>query len=79
MELSTNKFLPRYSEVILFIDKSNMHAYFNSASYTFTSKDLTLCSPAFYLDFSWRVGPDSCGSDHFPLILEKGGPERFQR
>ena len=32
-----------------------------------------------YLDFSWRVGPDTCGSDHFPIILENGGPHTLER
>ena len=43
------------------------------------SIDLRLCSPSLYLDFSWRVGPDPCGSDHFPILLENGGPPSFER
>ena len=65
---------------IIFNDKSS--TYFHPASGTFTSIDLTLCSPSLYLDFSWRVGPDPCSSDHIPIILENGGPpshERVQR
>ena len=57
--------------LILFNDKS--HTYFHSASGTFTSIDLTLCSPSLFLDFSWKVGPDPCGSDHFPILLENDG------
>ena len=60
------------NDLIIFDDKSS--TYFHPASGTFTSIDLTLCSPSLYLDFSWRVGPDPCGSDHFPIILENGGP-----
>ena len=48
---------------------------FHSESGTFTSIDLTLCSPSLFLYFSWKVGPDPCGSDHFPIILENDGSE----
>ena len=66
--------------LILFNDKS--HTYFHSASGTFTSIDLTLCSPSLFLDFSWKVGHDTCGSNHFPILLENDRPpclERVQR
>ena len=33
-----------------------------------------LCSPSLYLDFSWRVGPNPCGSDNLSIILKNGGP-----
>ena len=54
------------NDLILFNDKS--HTYFHSASGTFTSIDLTLCSPSLFLDFSWKVGHDTCGSDQFPHL-----------
>ena len=66
--------------LILFNDKSN--TYFLSASGTFTSIDLTLCSPSLFLDFFWKVSPDPCGSEHFPIMLENDGPpflENVQR
>ena len=68
------------NDLILFNDKS--HTYFHSASGTLTSIDLTLCSPSHFLDFSWKVGHDTCGSDHFPhLAGERWTPclERVQR
>ena len=65
------------NDLILLNDKS--HTYFHSASGTFTSIDLTLCSPSLFLDFSWKVGPDPCGSDHFPLLLENDGPPSLER
>ena len=60
-------------------DKS--HTYFHSARDTITSRELTICSSSLFLDFSWKVGPDPCGSDHFTILLENGGPslERVQR
>ena len=65
------------NDLILLNDKS--HTYFHSASGTFTSIDLTLCSPSLFLNFSWKVGPDPCGSDHFPFLLENDGPPSLER
>ena len=65
------------NDLILLNDKSNK--YFHYASGTFTSIDLTHCSPSLFLDFSWIVGPDPCGSDHFPLLLENNGPPSLER
>ena len=68
------------NDLILFNDKS--HTYFHSARCTSTSIDLTLCSPSLFFYFSWKVGHDPCGSDHFPILLENDGPpccERVQR
>ena len=53
--------------LIIFNDKSS--TYFHPVP----SIDLTLCSTSLYLDFSWKVDHDHCGSDHFPIILENGG------
>ena len=50
------------NDLILLNDKS--HTYFHSASGTFASIDLTLCSSSRFLYSSWKVGPDPCGSDH---------------
>ena len=41
--------------------------------------DLTICSPSLFLDFSWKVGPDTCGGDHFPILLENDGPPSLER
>ena len=58
-------------DLILLNDKS--HTYFHSASGTFTSIDLTLFSPSLFLDFSWKVGPDPCGSDQCPICWRTKG------
>ena len=65
------------NDLILFNDKS--HRYFHSASGTFTSIDLTLCIPSLFLDFSWKVGPDPCGSDQFPILMENDRPPSLER
>ena len=37
-------------------------------------KDLTLADASIFLDYSWKVHDETCGSDHFPIILENSGP-----
>jgi len=64
----------------LFNDKSK--TYLHPATGSYSSLDLTLCDPSLLLDFTWRVGDDLCGSDHFPIFLHSNGPptrERTQR
>ena len=36
---------------------------------------MSLSDPSVYLDYSWSVHDDTCGSDHFPVILEHSGPD----
>ena len=38
-------------------------------------KCLTLADASIFLDYSWKVHDDTCGSDHFPIILVNSGPE----
>ena len=49
--------------LILFNDKCVV-------SGSFTYIDLTLCSLS---AFSWKIGPDPCGSNKCPIILENDG------
>ena len=44
--------------------------YFHPASGSFTSIDLSLCSASVFLDFTWQVHSDQCGSDHFPILMD---------
>ena len=37
--------------------------------------DLTLSDPTIYLDYKWKTKVDNCGSDHYPMILERLEPE----
>ena len=37
---------------------------------SFTSMDLTMCSPSLFMDFTWKVEEGLCGGDHFLIILE---------
>ena len=56
------------SNICLFNDDTP--TYLHPATGSFTSIDLTLCSPSLFMDFTWRVEEDLHGSDHFPIILE---------
>lgn len=45
------------------------------ATGSYSSIDFTMCVPKQTLDFKWKVHEDTCGSDHFPIILEQNDPE----
>ena len=47
------------------------NTYLHPAMDSYSTIDLTICNT--YLDYSWRVSKDLCGSDHFPIILENNG------
>ena len=36
---------------------------------------MTLADASIFLDYSWKVHNNTCGSDHFPIILKNSGPE----
>ena len=36
---------------------------------------MILADASMFLDYSWKVHDDTCGGDHFPIILENSGPE----
>ena len=64
------------------INKNNLLLY-NNKSYTYlhlgtgmySAIDLTFADSSIFLDYSWKVHDDTCGSDHFPIILENSVPE----
>jgi hypothetical protein len=45
--------------------------YIHPATGSRSSIDLAFCDPSLYLDYSWKVNDDLCGSDHLPIILTK--------
>ena len=63
------------------INRNNLLLYNKSYTYlhpgkgTYSAKDLTLVDASIFLYYSWKVHDDTCGSDHFPIILENSGPE----
>ena len=56
------------SNICQFNDDTPTHLH--PATGSFTSIDITMCSPSLFMDFTWKVGEDPHGSDHFPLVLE---------
>ena len=56
------------SNICLFNDDTP--TYLHPATGSLTSIDLTMCSPSLFMNFTWRVGEDLHGSDHFPIILK---------
>ena len=55
------------NNLCIFNDKRN--TYLHPATGSYTAIDLSLCHPSIYLDFTWDVGDDLCGSDHFPIFF----------
>ena len=51
-----------------------VQTHLSSSSGTFSAIDLTLSDPATFIEYNWRVHEDSCGSDHFPIIIENTKP-----
>ena len=49
--------------------------HLDPSSATYSAIDLTLCDTSLFLDFTWRVYDDTCGSDHFPIVLESLHPQ----
>ena len=64
-------------DLCLFNDKSP--TYLHPATGSFSSIDLSLCSPMLFMDFKWEVAKDQDGIDHFPVFLHSHfpvGPDR---
>ena len=58
-------------------DKSQ--TYLHPATGSYSSLDLTFCSPEVAPDFIWKVDEDLHGSDHFPILVSEVGPSIQQR
>ena len=51
------------------------YTYLHPGTGDYSAIDLNLEDASLFLDYSWKVHDDTCGSDHFPIILENSGPE----
>ena len=60
---------------ILLLYNNNSYTYLHPGTGTYSAKDLTLADASIFLDYSWKVHDDTCGSDHFAIILENSSPE----
>ena len=63
-------------DLILLNDKSS--TYLHPATGSYSSLDLTICSPGIFPDFNWKVVDDLHGSDHFPIQVSEVGPSLQQ-
>ena len=61
------------NNLCLFNKKSPTHLDLSSATYSVI--DLTLCDSSLFPDFTWRVYDDTCGSNHFPIVLKSLHPQ----
>ena len=61
------------NNLLLYNNKS--YTYLHPGTGTYSAIDLTLADASIFLDYSWKVHDDTCGSDHFQIILENSGPE----
>ena len=69
-----------------FISKHNLcllndrsHTYLHPATGSYSSLDLTICSPEVAPDFICKVNEDLHGSDHFPILVSEVRPSIQQR
>jgi hypothetical protein len=53
---------------------NKLSTYLHPATGNFSAIDLSVCSPALFLDFKWEVAADQHGSDHFPIIISTNKP-----
>ena len=53
--------------------------YLHPARGTYSAIDLTMCDPNPFLNYNWKVHDDTCGSDHFPILLENSTEELTKR
>ena len=60
------------NNLCLFNEKSPTHL--NPSSATYSAIDLTLCDTSLFLDFTWMVYDNTCGSNHIPIVLESLHP-----
>ena len=44
--------------------------YVNPSSGNHSAIVLSICDSTAYMDFAWNVYDDTCGSDHFPILIQ---------
>ena len=70
------KFITNHDLVML---NNKSSTYLHPATGSYSSIDLTICSPEIFPDFNWKVVDDLHGSDHFPIQVSEVGPSVQQR
>ena len=56
------------NNLLLYNNKS--YTYLHPGTGTYSAINLILADASIFLDYSWKVHDDTCGSDHFSIILE---------
>ena len=64
-------------QLCMYNNKSN--TYLHPATGTYSAIDLSICDPSLFLDYNWKVHDDTCGSDHFLILLENTTDELNKR
>ena len=64
-------------DLVLLNDESSI--YLHPATGSYSSLDLTICSPGIFADLNSKVVDDLHGSDHFPIQVSEVGPSVQQR
>ena len=64
-------------QLCMYNNKSN--TYLHLATGTYSAIDLSICDPSLFLYYNWKVHDDTCGSDHFPILLENTTDELSKR
>ena len=64
-------------QLCMYNNKSN--TYLHPATGTYSAIDLSICDPSLFLDYNWKIHDDTCGSDHFPILLENTTDELSKR
>ena len=59
-------------DLVLLNDKSSTHLHPATGSYS--SVDLSICSPGIFPELTWKVCDYLYGSDHFPIQVSEVGP-----
>ena len=68
---------PKGNKIEHLINKNNLcllnrkeQTYINPSNGSTSSIDLTLCDPTSFMDYTWNTYKDTCGSDHYPIIID---------
>ena len=61
----------------MYNNKSN--TYLHPTTGIYSAIGLSICDPYLFLDFNWKVHDDTCGSDHFLILLENSTDEFSKR
>ena len=54
---------------------NNSNTYLHPATGLYYAIGLSICDPSLFLDYNWKVHDDTCGIDHFPILLQNATDE----